>query len=139
VTVVVYTTDVKISPLVQVAEANIKDAAVVAAKLGADVTQIVTASDGSITVAGNGEKITEGAIKTLVIAGGVVGAHVVSGIEETDELLAVIYAKVATGTLTFEDLKSEFSITDADEVTNTTTNTTDGFLEIRWLVRTNPA
>lgn len=73
-------------------------------------------------------------VGTAVIAGGVVGDHKVSGnLKPTDTLLSVL--QLAEGTPpTGTDRTAEFSIhaTKGGVITNTTTNTSGGWLLVAW-------
>ena len=87
----------------------------------------------------SGGKVIEGAIprnavKTTIIAGGAAGAHTVTGIKVTDELVAVLHQDYTDASETGADITSEFSITAADTIDNTAgTATTGGFLVVTYL------
>ena len=127
--------DTKYGKLVLVGTENIVDGAVTAAKLGSDVSTTLTATDTSITVTGGGAKVSTGKLKTKVMAGAAAGDHSVTGITAADELLAVIFTIVSTGTLTVADLTSEFTVGTGKINNAAGTDTTGGFLEIRYLLR----
>ena len=87
----------------------------------------------------NGEAILKSLnVKIAFIQGGSAGAHTLTGITTDDALLSVMHVTTAVeGTYGFTisscaDLLSEFSITDDDEITNTTTDTSNDFLLILW-------
>lgn len=65
------------------------------------------------------------------ISGGAAGAHTVTGIRAaTDSLISVVEEDGTSGIST--DLTSEFSISNDDEITNTTTATTGDLLLVTW-------
>lgn len=65
-------------------------------------------------------------IEQTIIAGGSAGAHTVTGIETTDDLLAVIEIDGTDASETYADLTSEFSISADDEIDNTGGTDTTG-------------
>ena len=73
--------------------------------------------------------------KQAVISGRAAGNHTVSGIATNDTLISVLHLKGASGRLTgAADLTSEFSITAANTINNTTgTATTSGVLVVSYL------
>jgi len=84
------------------------------------------------------ESLLAGAVRTAVINGGAAGAHAVTGIEVGDELISVLHFARDGGPpvdniADLEDLTSEFTISDADEIDNTGgTATTDGYLVVTY-------
>lgn len=62
--------------------------------------------------------IARDAIRQTIIAGGAAGAHTVTGIKATDTLVSVL------NTTDGVDLTSEFSISAADEIDNTSGTST---------------
>lgn len=82
--------------------------------------RVVPDSDGKAVAA------TPASIVQTIIAGGAAGAHVVTGIETTDTLLAVIEIDATDASETFADLTSEFTISDDDEIDNAAGTTTTG-------------
>ena len=72
--------------------------------------------------------------RMAIITGGDAGAHTVTGIATVDTLEDVWQLVVGTdGTFTSStNLLSEFSISAASEITNTTTDTTNGMLFVFW-------
>jgi hypothetical protein len=73
-------------------------------------------------------------LEDALIPGGVVGAHAVPGnIEDGDTLIAVLHITDGPPALA-ADLTAEFSITagKGGSVTNTTTDTSGGFLLVVW-------
>lgn len=63
---------------------------------------------------------------STVIAGGAAGAHTVTGILAGDRLVSVVRVDLdaTAANIDADVLTSEFTITDTDEITNDTTNTT---------------
>lgn len=78
----------------------------------------------------------KGRLKFALVAGSTAGTHTVTGIATGDELIWVGHFTTAAAIATLADLTSEFSITGADEVTNTTADTTNDQLMVVWLDRT---
>jgi hypothetical protein len=84
---------------------------------------------------GKAVKLTGSTIKQAVIAGGAAGAHTVTGIATTDELVSVLQADIAADTGTsasgdkvqaINDLTSEFTISAANTIDNATHTDTTG-------------
>lgn len=81
----------------------------------------VTASGYSRTVA------------VAVIPGGAVGAHEIPGdLDAADDVLISVVQDDGADPGTRADLTSEFSISDHNEITNTTTDTTGDFLIVTY-------
>lgn len=76
------------------------------------------------------------AMRLAIIAGGVAGAHVVTGIKVGDVINEVLEQDGVSGLLV--DLTSEFSITAADTIDNTGgTDTSGDFLIVRYFARSD--
>lgn len=101
--------------------------AVGAGEIATDAVETDKLKAGAVT----GPKLAAGIHKGALIAGGLVGTHAVTGIATGDELVWV--HRMGT---TFADLTSEFSITGADTLTNTTTDTTGDYLQVYFLDKT---
>jgi hypothetical protein len=70
-------------------------------------------------------KLGTGTIKATLIAGGAAGNHTVTGIQTTDNLVAVLQVDATDASETYADLTSEFTISAADTINNAGgTNTT---------------
>ncbi|MFQ5775856.1 MAG: hypothetical protein ACE5GS_15140 [Kiloniellaceae bacterium] len=87
----------------------------------------------------SGGRVIEGAlprdaVKTTIIAGGVAGAHTVTGIKTRDSLVSVLHLDMTDASETGADLTAEFSISAANTIDNTAgTATTGGFLVVTYL------
>lgn len=74
------------------------------------------------------------AIKTTIIAGGLAGAHTVTGIKARDILVSVLFVDFTDATETGSDLTSQFTISADNTINNTGgTDTTGGFLAVTYL------
>lgn len=99
------------------------------------LAKYVSASSCRLLVGKPDTKINAGGLKSAVIAGGAAGTHTVTGITTADTLVSVVQLdrNATAANITIADLTSEFSITDADELTNTTTNTTGDALLVLYV------
>lgn len=93
------------------------------------VAKVISATEIVVTA----NVVTPGnkpAVKVALINGGSAGAHTVTGITTDDDLIAVFEQDGTSGLLT--DLTSEFTVSDVDEIDNTsgTATTSDKLLVI---------
>lgn len=91
--------------------------------------------NGTEIVNENGKIVKGSFLKAAVISGGSAGAHTVTGITTSDELVLVLQvAGAGTDVTDIADLTSEFSITAGDTINNTGgTDTTGGKLLVLYL------
>lgn len=85
-----------------------------------------------------GQPVAAGQLKTAVVNGASAGNVTVTGIATLDELVAVIYFPISTGTVTsVSDLTTEFTISAANTINNTGgTASTGGKLMVVYRDRT---